>query len=223
MAACLYYILISIIACCKNNASEFQKMDEDSYPEQNIDCLTDEEQKILLQLAREALIDGVHGKILIPLDLDSLPPKLTQFGATFVTLTKSKELRGCIGSLEATRPLAEDVRLHSVAAALEDYRFPPVQVNEIDQISIEISRLTPPQLLEADNPEAILSKIHPGLDGVIIKKGFRRATFLPQVWEKVPEVEIFLAMLCRKMGTPTDFWRQKDVQILTYRVEKFQE
>ena len=198
-------------------------MDDNSSPNQLIDHLTDEEHKILLQLAREALSQGVHGHTLQPLDQEGLPPRLIQPGATFVTLTKKGELRGCIGSLEASLPLAEDVRLHAVAAALEDYRFPSVHPDEISHILIEISRLTTPQLIDSRDERDLLSQIRPGLDGVILKRGVRRATFLPQVWEKVPDVEDFLGMLCRKMGAPTDYWRHKDVQVFTYQVEKFQE
>lgn len=198
-------------------------MDEKFTQEQWSDRLTSEERRILLRLAREALVEGVQGNSLEPLDLGSLPAQLTQLGATFVTLTADRELRGCIGSLEAVRPLAEDVRVHAVAAALDDYRFPSVRVHEVEQLTIEISRLTAPQLIDAHDAEELLSKIRPGIDGVILKKGIRRATFLPQVWEKVPEKENFLAMLCRKMGEHAKFWRDEDVQVLTYQVEKFQE
>jgi AmmeMemoRadiSam system protein A len=198
-------------------------MDEEFIEQQWGDHLTNEERVILLQLAREALIEGVQDRTLVPLDLESLPPQLTQLGATFVTLTANRELRGCIGSLEAVRPLAEDVRVHAVAAALEDYRFPPVQMHEVDQLTIEISRLTTPQLINTRGAEDLLAQIRPGLDGVILREGIQRATFLPQVWEKIPEVEDFLAMLCRKMGEHKNYWREKDVQVLTYQVEKFQE
>jgi AmmeMemoRadiSam system protein A len=198
-------------------------MDEKFTQEQWSDRLTNEERRILLRLAREALVEGVQGKSLEPLDLGSLPAQLTQLGATFVTLTADRELRGCIGSLEAVRPLAEDVRVHAVAAALDDYRFPPVQVHEVEQLTVEISRLTAPQHIDAQDAEELLSKIRPGIDGVILKKGIRRATFLPQVWEKVPEKENFLEMLCRKMGEHAKCWRDEDVQVLTYQVEKFQE
>ncbi len=198
-------------------------MDDKSNPNQWVDHLSDEEHKILLQLAREALSLGVRGQTLPPLDHESMPLRLIEPGATFVTLTKKGELRGCIGSLEASRPLAEDVRVHAVAAALEDYRFPSVHPDEIPHILIEISKLTTPQLIDSCTERDLLSQIRPGLDGVILKRGVRRATFLPQVWEKVPDVEDFLGMLCRKMGAPTDYWRQKDVQVFTYQVEKFLE
>lgn len=198
-------------------------MTEDLNIEVDHDQLSDQEKQYLLEFAREALLFGVRGKRLPDIDpgSGSISQKIFSPGATFVTLTKNKELRGCIGSLEAKRPLVEDVRLHTVAAALEDFRFPPVQEDEIEQISIEISRLTIPTRIEFDNPEELLSKIRPGIDGVVIKKGLRRATFLPQVWEKVPDVELFLTMLCRKMGEGSDCWRSENVELLTYQVEKF--
>lgn len=198
-------------------------MEEEFTQEQREDMLTDHDRQVLLQLARDALFIGVRGDPLPAMDLEEIPDRLTQFGATFVTLTIEEELRGCIGSLEAKRPLAEDVRVHAVAAAMDDYRFPPVNEHEVDKITIEISRLTPPQLIKSQDAEDLISQIRPGIDGVILKRGIRRATFLPQVWRKVPKVEQFLEMLCRKMGAQSDCWRESDVQVLTYQVEKFQE
>lgn len=198
-------------------------MDDNSNTNLSINLLTKEEQSILLHLAREALSQGVQGQSIPPLDERMIPKRLLQPAATFVTLTKKGELRGCIGSLEASRPLAEDVRVHAVAAALEDYRFPRVLPEEISEIMIEISRLTTPRLVEFQNERELLSQIRPGIDGVILMRGVRRATFLPQVWKKVPDSKEFLGMLCRKMGSPPDCWHQKDVQIFTYQVEKFQE
>jgi AmmeMemoRadiSam system protein A len=198
-------------------------MDIEILSDEMSDQLTSEEKQILLQLARKAIEEGVRGLPIPHLELKSLPSRLQEHGATFVTLNIDKELRGCIGALEATRPLAEDVQIHAVAAALEDYRFPPLQPEEVSLISIEISRLTAPQHLEFDNPENLLSYLRPGIDGVVLMEGIRRATFLPQVWEKVPDPEMFLEMLCRKMGASSDYWRRKGVQVFTYQVEKFYE
>ena len=196
-------------------------MVEDKNSERPVDQLSEQERVILLRLAREALESGVRGEPLPNLDIKTLTPKLIQPGATFVTLTKNQELRGCIGTLEASKPLAEDVRVHAVAAALEDYRFPRVQEHELPIISIEISRLTIPVMIDSREPGKVISQIRPGLDGVVLRKGIRRATFLPQVWDKVPELEIFLGMLCRKMGADQDCWRRDDIEIYTYQVEKF--
>jgi len=187
------------------------------------DKLTLEEKQTLLRLARQALENGVRGLPLPPLPQPELTPILCAGGASFVTLTKAGELRGCIGALEPYQPLAEDVREHAVAAALEDYRFPQVQESELKQIAIEISRLTVPVPLEYTTPEDLLGKLHPGMDGVILRDGFHRATFLPQVWEKIPDKAAFLSNLCYKMGASPNTWRRKHLEVLVYQVEEFHE
>lgn len=185
--------------------------------------LSQQEKQILLGLAREAIQHAVNRRSLPPLDLDNLPPRLQGLGAAFVTLTKEGELRGCIGTLEAYQPLAEDVREHAAAAALEDFRFPPVRPAEVEQLEIEISRLTEPQPLEYDSPLDLVHKLRPGIDGVVLKDGFRRATFLPQVWEKLPDPVLFLDQLCLKMGSQKSAWRTRKLEVLTYQVEEFHE
>lgn len=185
--------------------------------------LTIEEQKILLRLARDAMEHGVRVGDLPALDLASLPPGLREEGSSFITLTMHGQLRGCIGSLEPYQALAEDVREHAVAAALKDPRFPPVQADELSEIQIEISRLTRPVPLEYKDADDLLAKLCPHVDGVIIRDGLHRATFLPQVWEKVPEPADFLNNLCYKMGVQPDLWRHKHLEVLTYRVEEFHE
>lgn len=185
--------------------------------------LTPEERSILLRLAREALVSGVCGRPLHPLALDELPESLRQPGSSFVTLTKLGALRGCIGSLEPSIPLAEDVRVHAIAAALEDYRFPPVTEDELPFIMIEISRLTPMRPLEYRSAADLLTKLRPGIDGVVISDGTRRGTFLPQVWAKVREPEIFLSMLCNKIGLSGDTWKKKKMSVFVYEVEEFHE
>lgn len=185
--------------------------------------LTSDERSKLLQLARQALQDAVVSRRLKPLDLKSLPPRLIEPGATFVTLTNRGNLRGCIGALEPKLPLAEDVREHSLAAATQDYRFPPVQPEELKFIQIEISYLTIPQNLSYESPDELISRLRPGIDGVILRDGFRRATFLPQVWSKIPDPAEFLSYLCQKMGVSEDLWRTKKLQVQIYQVEEFHE
>lgn len=185
--------------------------------------LSAEERQILLRLARQALEDGVRGKPLAPLDWNTLPPRLREPGASFVTLTKEGELRGCVGALEAHQPLAEDVREHAVAAALEDFRFPPVRPEELPRIHIEVSYLTPLQPLEFDSPEELLTRLRPGVDGVVLRQGWRRATFLPQVWEQIPDPQEFLDHLCLKMGRPPGCWRSEGIEVWVYQVESFEE
>ncbi len=187
------------------------------------DQLTLEEKQRLLTLARQALEHGVRGQPLPAIEDASLTPTLRANGASFVTLTVRGNLRGCIGALEPYQSLAEDVREHAIAAALEDYRFPPVQERELADIHIEVSRLTQPVPLEYSTADDLLAKLRPGVDGVILKDGFRRATFLPQVWEKVIDKEEFLSHLCMKMGAPSDQWKRKHLDVLVYQVEEFHE
>ena len=185
--------------------------------------LTSEEKQILLKLARASLEAGVRRQPLPVIEEVSLTPLLHAQGASFVTLTVGGNLRGCIGALEPYQPLAEDVREHAVAAALEDYRFPPVQEDELPRIAIEVSRLTLPEVLAYTGPDDLLAKLRPGVDGVILRDGFRRATFLPQVWEKIPDKAEFLSNLCYKMGASPDTWRHKHLEVLVYQVEEFHE
>ncbi len=187
------------------------------------DKLTVEEKKTLLNLARETLQRGVCDEELPKIDIESLTPNLKAPGASFITLTIGGDLRGCIGALEPYQPLAWDVREHTVAAAKEDPRFPPVQPAELKHIQIEISRLTFPKPLEYRDAEDLLAHLRPNVDGVILRDAFRRATFLPQVWEKLPDKVEFLSELCRKMGAAPDTWRRKHLEVLTYQVEEFHE
>jgi AmmeMemoRadiSam system protein A len=185
--------------------------------------LSDAERQNLLKLAREGLIAAVKNLELPLLDLDSLPSRLREPGASFVTLTFRGELRGCIGTLIEELPLAEDVRAHAVAAASRDYRFSPVQADEITDIEIEISVLSTPKPLNYQHSEDLPKLLRQGIDGVIMIHGSNRATFLPQVWTKVPDAERFLDMLCEKALLPRNAWRKDHPQILTYQVECFHE
>jgi hypothetical protein len=185
--------------------------------------LTDGEKQTLLKLARESIELVVQEKTLPKLNLDSFTPVLKQKGASFVTLTIQKKLRGCIGALEAYQPLVEDVREHAVAAALEDPRFLPVDKSELNRIRIEVSILSVPQALSYDSSEDLIKKIRPHVDGVTIKYGERKATFLPQVWEKIPDLSEFMNQLCYKMIGQANLWRETKLQVFTYQVEEFQE
>lgn len=187
------------------------------------DGLTLEEQRTLLLLAREALEHGVRGQELPALDESTLTPSLRENGASFVTLTVRGQLRGCIGALEPYRPLVQDVREHAVAAALEDPRFPAVSERELNGIQIEVSRLTRPVPLEYKDASDLLSRLRPHVDGVILRDARHRATFLPQVWEKIPNAAEFLGNLCYKMGVSPDAWRTKHFDVLTYQVQEFHE
>jgi uncharacterized protein len=185
--------------------------------------LTDGERDILLRIARESIQYAVKGESLPPLDLKSMPDPLREHGASFVTLTIGGELRGCIGTLEAYQPLAEDVREHAVAAALDDPRFLPVKEGELSRIHIEVSRLSAPRPLEYASGDDLPGRLNPHVDGVILKDGARRATFLPQVWEKIPDPADFLDQLCLKMGARRTAWHDGYLQVFTYQVEEFHE
>ena len=185
--------------------------------------LSPEEKSFLLAIAKNAVSAAAHNQRLPHLDITSLPPSLREKGASFVTLTTSSQLRGCIGALEASQPLALDVQEHAKAATRQDFRFPPVTPQEISSIRIEISRLTTPVLLEYMDGKQLAEILEPGRDGVVIRDGFRRATFLPQVWEKLPSPEDFLSHLCLKMGASPDVWRKKKLSVYTYQVEEFEE
>jgi AmmeMemoRadiSam system protein A len=185
--------------------------------------LTQAEQVLLLNIARQAIENAVQGQPLPELNRDALPPPLMALGASFVTLTIEGRLRGCIGTLDAYQPLAQDVQEHAVAAALQDFRFPPVKLAELSLIRIEVSALTPRTPLTYSGPQDLLAKLRPGVDGVILQDGLRKATFLPQVWEQLPDPVEFLTHLCMKMGAPGDRWQKKSLDVFIYQVQEFQE
>ena len=187
------------------------------------DPLSEKDKLFLLTLARNTIEQAVNQKSLPTWDENQCSEILKRKGASFVTLTIDGQLRGCIGTLEAYQSLVEDVRDHARQAALEDYRFPPVTVAEVPLLRIEISRLTVPEVLKYDHPESLPQVLKPGIDGVILKDGIRRATFLPQVWQQIPDPDEFLSHLCQKMGSPANLWKQKMLGVCIYRVEEFQE
>lgn len=181
------------------------------------------ERQALLRLARRSIECAAAGQPLPEIPPEARTPALSAPGAAFVTLTIDGQLRGCIGSLEAVQPLAEDVREHAADAAVNDYRFAPVRPAEVPRLHIEISRLTAPQPLEYASPEELPGKLRPGIDGVVLRDGSRRATFLPQVWQSLPAPVTFLNQLCQKMGAPAGLWRQKMLSVQVYQVEEFEE
>jgi len=181
------------------------------------------EQELCLTIARQALESAVNSLSLPEIDLSELPSSLGQERASFVTLTVDGRLRGCIGTLQAYQPLANDIQEHAVAAGLQDFRFPNVQPGELDQIKIEVSVLSPQQPLDYEKPEDLIEQLRPDVDGVVLQDGFQKATFLPQVWEKLPNPDQFLSQLCMKMGAPPDLWRKKSLKVFTYQVQEFHE
>ena len=176
----------------------------------------------LLALARGAIADelGIENSAAALVDDDA--PWLTEPGATFVTLTQEERLRGCIGSLVARRPVLVDVRSNAVAAAFADPRFPALAAIEYEQTRVEVSLLSEPQPLAFGSQDEALASLRPGVDGVILEFAAWRSTFLPQVWEQVPDPSTFLAHLKRKAGLPADFWHE-EMRLQRYTVTKWKE
>ena len=145
---------------------------------------------------------------------------LDRAGATFVTLKQDGELRGCIGSLEAHRLLAVDVRENALAAAFGDPRFAPLALRELDVTTVEVSLLSPAARVEVADEEDLLARLEPGVDGIVLELGRRRATFLPQVWETLPDPRDFIGALKRKAGMPANFW-SAEMRVSRYTVAKW--
>jgi len=157
-----------------------------------------------------------------PTQAEVAHPALALPGATFVTLTQNGALRGCIGSLQAHRPLDQDVRANAVAAAFHDPRFPPLTLAELPRTRVEVSLLTAPQPMTFSSEADALRQLRPNVDGIIFIAGQRRSTFLPQVWEQLPEPRQFMAHLKQKAGLPADWW-SSEVQLQRYEVKKWKE
>ncbi|MDR1934940.1 MAG: AmmeMemoRadiSam system protein A [Candidatus Accumulibacter sp.] len=172
----------------------------------------------LLTIARNA----IEKKFGMPAHTVTPHPDLAKPAASFVTLTQRGQLRGCIGSLEARRPLATDVTENALAAAFRDPRFPPLRQGELDKTRVEVSLLdTPESLSFADEAEA-LGQLRPGIDGLILACGSHRSTFLPQVWESLPTPPLFLQHLKLKAGLAADFWSPQ-LKLARYGVQKWKE
>lgn len=173
----------------------------------------------LLILARNAITGrfGLPGQ-----DVNTGLPALHEAAATFVTLTQHGDLRGCIGSLEAWRPLFKDVQENAIAAAFRDPRFTPLTQQELAITRVEVSLLTTPETLNFSSEADALSQLRPKIDGLIFSAGPRRSTFLPQVWEQLAEPRDFLAHLKQKAGLPAKYWGT-DVRLERYTVKKWKE
>jgi len=157
---------------------------------------------IVLHLARSAISHAVGGAA--PTTDTASHPALSRRGASFVTLRKNGQLHGCIGSVRAQRPLADDVAQNAVAAATRDPCFPPLSAEELATVDIEVSLVSEPQFLDFEDEAHLLAQLRPGIDGLILFSGCRSATFLPQVWEQLPDPQDFLAKLKQKAGLAPD-------------------
>jgi len=149
-------------------------------------------------------------------------PALHQPGSTFVTLTLKGELRGCVGTLEAFRPLDQDVRENARAAAFRDRRFAPLRTGELAGIRVEVSLLSSSAPIRFATEEDAIRQLRQGIDGVILENGRQRGTFLPQVWEDLPDPRQFMSQLKRKAGLAADFWSE-DLKLYRYEVQKWSE
>jgi len=185
--------------------------------------LTEEEGKYLLEAARETIDNALNDRTETGRSESGLPEIYKAPRGTFVTLTIRGGLRGCIGHIIPRESLIEGIRVNAGNAAFRDPRFRPVSQREWKDVRIEISILTEPQRLDYAGGDDLIKKLRPGIDGVIIKKGYRQSTFLPQVWEQLPKTEEFLEHLCLKAGLPGDAWRESDLEVSTYQVQAFEE
>jgi AmmeMemoRadiSam system protein A len=173
---------------------------------------------VALAIARGAIADAFGLGAAVAIDEPWLRPP----GASFVTLCRRGALRGCVGSIEALRPLADDIRRNALAAAFHDKRFAPLTKPEFADTEVEVSLLSPLSPIGFVNEESALAQLRPGVDGVVFEFGTLCATFLPQVWERIPERREFLAHLKHKAGLAPDFWAA-GVQLSRYTVTKYSE
>ncbi len=166
-----------------------------------VNLYADSKTVLLTSIARDAILESLTKTKRINKEaMIKQYPFLAQQGAVFVTLNKQHRLRGCIGSLKAYRPLIDDIMANARAAAFEDNRFYPLKLEEIDAVDIEVSVLTPPKKITYRSVEDLKQKVHPHTDGIILKAGSHRATYLPQVWEQMAGFDEFFSFLCRKAG-----------------------
>jgi len=187
------------------------------------DKLTEEEGKHLVETARKTIQKALFN----PKDKseqESLgSPKFQERRGTFVTLTLNGALRGCIGHIIPQESLIEGVRVNAMNAAFRDPRFRPLSQNEFEKIKVEVSILTAPKPLAYTDANDLLAKLRPGTDGLIIRQGYHQATFLPQVWEQLPNKKDFLTHLCLKAGLAGEAWAYDKLEVHTYQVQAFEE
>lgn len=164
------------------------------------------DRELLKRLARQSITLGFGRREPAPFDQADLPQNLLVAGASFVTLSRQGHLRGCRGTLVAARPMTQDIWDNAWASAFDDPRFPPLLQAELADLELEISLLSPPEPLPARSESELLAQLRPGIDGLVLIHGARRATFLPKVWESLPEPQRFVAELKKKAGWPRDFW-----------------
>jgi AmmeMemoRadiSam system protein A len=176
----------------------------------------------LLQLARGSIEYGLSHREPLPIDDSRLSAALAEPAATFTTLRLEDELRGCCGTLEAERPLAADVAYSAFRAAFRDPRFAPLAKTELVVVRLEVAVLSPLESMSVANETDLIDQLRPGTDGLVILAGGRRATFLPKVWESLPDPRKFLAALKVKCGLPDDYWSEQ-LEFQRYRTTSYAE
>lgn len=185
--------------------------------------LTEEQGRFLLSVARQSIEQELFARKGEEVGEKDLPAVFNARRGTFVTLTEKGKLRGCIGHILPQETVIEGVRENAINAAFKDPRFHPLRPDEWNDIRIEVSILTDPKPLSYSDAQDLLQKLRPGIDGVIIRKGFYQATFLPQVWDQLPDKKEFLTHLCYKAGLDGDAWKSGDLEVSTYQVQAFEE
>ncbi len=176
------------------------------------------EQQIILSVADQSIRSGLAHHHSLKINLNDYPSSLIKLGASFVTLEIAKKLRGCIGTLEAYQPLIKDIAENAFLAAFRDPRFMPVTQDEYSKLTKHISILSAPESIHFFSEEDLLTKLQPGIDGLIISDHGNRGTFLPAVWDELPDPKLFLQHLKLKAGFPIDYWSDS-LQIYRYSVE----
>lgn len=184
--------------------------------------LAEEHRHLLLTLARRSIRHGLEAGTALQAEATRFPEPLRAPRATFVTLERSGELRGCIGTLEAVRPLVQDVASNAYAAAFSDPRFPPLAASELTEIAVRVSVLSVPEPLRFDSESELAGLLHPGVDGLILEEGTHRGTFLPSVWESLPNPRAFLEHLKLKAGLAPGHW-SPTLRAWRYTTESFGE
>ena len=187
--------------------------------QQNAPKNVDHRGNVLLAIAR-ATISEALGECVNEVNESS--SWLQEKGATFVTLTKNQALRGCIGTIEAYRPLLVDIKANAFAAAFRDPRFSPLTADELDLVRVEVSLLSAIQPISFSSEQDALLQLQSGIDGVVFEFGTYRSTFLPQVWGQLPDPVVFMAHLKHKAGLDFDFWDDK-IKLYRYSVSKWKE
>jgi len=180
--------------------------------------LNNVQQQQLLELARRSIQQGFQTGKPLTINLADFPETLREPRATFVTLHRNQQLRGCIGVLEAIRPLAKDIVENAFSAAFKDPRFPKLTADELIDLDIHLSLLTPAEPILFANEQDLLAQMIPGIDGLIVQEGSRRGTFLPSVWETLPKPDQFLRHLKQKAGLAPDYWSDS-IRFFRYRTE----